>query len=338
MKGRLEHEQKKKNLIENKIIYYPSYMRDFYYSMESKTYNTIYSYVTTVCNFLDYLINKNINIEDINIFNNIPRSIINEFFRQHRYIKKRGQICEASGSHRARELYGIKKFYSFLVNEGIVETNLCSEIEVPKDNKENNIISLNSDEVAEIEKNIKYGVGSNKAKARQKRWNKRDFAIVQMGFHTGLRVSALSEINIEDISFKNKNMRVIEKGHKEKVIFLDDSTLNSVKDWLNEREQLITGYLDDGALFISNKRKRLEPPAIRSLLQKYSYNINKHVTPHKMRSTLATNLYELTGDIYAVSNTLGHSRIETTKRYTEISDNRKREITNLTNTLYEVAN
>ena len=106
-------------------------------------------------------------------------------------------------------------------------------------------------------------------------------------------------------------------------------TINYLKDWCLTREELLKGFEETEALFISNRRIRISTQAIRKLLAKYTSNIDKHITPHKMRSTFATNVYSATGDSYATANALGHTSTSSTKRYALIEDEKKREIADI---------
>ena len=334
MDGRIEHERKKKLLIENKLSEYPNYLTGFYYSMYEKTYNTKYSYVCSVIRFLNFLKNKNLNIDNGNIFINLKKSTIEEYLLSIDHKKINDKVVEISKSHQARELFAIKNFFEYLVDEEIIDNNPCNKIEIPKEKKETNIIALTPDEVAVIKKNICSGVGNKKAVSKQRKWKERDYAIIQFGLHTGCRVSAISEINIEDINFEKQLVKVTEKGRVERSILLDQSTIDAIKSWLPLREKLLNGYPKTNALFISNRRKRIEPVAINKIIKKYSYNIDKKITPHKMRSTYATNLYNITGDIYIVSNKLGHKSVNTTKRYARPSEEKDKMVTALMNNLY----
>ena len=77
------------------------------------------------------------------------------------------------------------------------------------------------------------------------------------------------------------------------------------------------------AFFIGNQKPRMSPKSIRTIVRQYTFNIDKHITPHKLRSTCATNLYDKTDDIYLVQHVLGHSSTNVTKRYTNVSENKK---------------
>ena len=144
-----------------------------------------------------------------------------------------------------------------------------------------------------------------------------------LGITTGLRVSAISNIDIDDIDFKNNVLRTIEKGGYEREIFLSDKLVDIINNWIVDRKKIL-GKIECNALFISTQKKRIGITTIRSLLTKYTYNISKHITPHKLRSTTAINLYDTTGDIFLVADVLGHHNIENTKRYTKVSNAKRK--------------
>jgi integrase/recombinase XerC len=126
----------------------------------------------------------------------------------------------------------------------------------------------------------------------------------------------------------------IEKGEEERTVFLSDKMMELLKTWLYDREQILRKCnVDCDALFISSEKQRIGITTIRDMLKKYTYNIDKHITPHKLRSTAATNLYEKTGDIYLVADVLGHHNIQNTRRYAKVSNNKRmiaaKELSNL---------
>ena len=154
----------------------------------------------------------------------------------------------------------------------------------------------------------------------------RDIAMVHLVLCTGLRAGALREINIEDLDFDNRRIRVIEKENFIKDIYIDDETIKVLQKWLKTREEYLNKReKESDALFISNVCKRISPRTFGNIIKEYSYNINKNITPHKLRSTFAMNVYDTTKDIYITSNLLGHKNVETTKRYTTVTEKRKQE-------------
>ena len=148
----------------------------------------------------------------------------------------------------------------------------------------------------------------------------------------GLRVTALSEINIDDIDFKNKRITVTEKGNITKKVSFDNKTDMYLKIWIKQREELLGDY-KERALFISNRRTRMTVRSIENVVEKYTQCIEgKHITPHKLRSTCGTNVYQQTKDIYLVSKILGHKNTSPTRRYAAVFDE------DITETINNVAN
>ena len=140
-----------------------------------------------------------------------------------------------------------------------------------------------------------------------------------LGISTGMRCGSMVEIDISDIDFINKYIKIYQKGNKQLLIPISDNIIDLIVDWLDAREMLIGDEeCDTDALFISIKRKRIGRNVIANTIKKYTQNINKNITPHKLRSTCATQLIKNTGNIYLASHILGHSNVETTKRYAAI--------------------
>jgi site-specific recombinase XerD len=191
-----------------------------------------------------------------------------------------------------------------------------------KDNPE--VTYLEEDEVALLFENIK-----NKA---NKRMLNRDLCIMKLGFATGLRVSAIVQIDIDDVDLNNNRIKVIEKGDREHFILIGENLKNQILLWLDDRKKYFN-WEATSSLFISQESKRISTRTIRDLLDKYSDGLDKHITPHMMRHTCATNLYEKTGDIYLCASQLNHKNVSTTQRYAEISKSRKAEATNILDNL-----
>ena len=112
-------------------------------------------------------------------------------------------------------------------------------------------------------------------------------------------------------------------------LFLGDDTVRMIKEWIAER-----GVIPEcDALFISNRKTRITQRTVERIILKYTSDLGKHITPHKMRSTCGTNLYEKTGNVYLVANQLGHKNIANTMRYTRISEQKKRDAANMLDSL-----
>jgi site-specific recombinase XerD len=323
MSGRIE----KDKLIEKKITYIikgqPDVITRYSKSFGNKTYNTKKSYINHAINFCNYLKNEfNLDVNSIKNIKDLNYSHIVAYMDYTSNHMPNGEYINKEAGTCAAEFYAIKHFCKYLKLCRYIDFNPCDEVEVPKDKKIHKIISLSEDEIQIIKNNINNGVGNNRAKGKQFKWKKRDLCIILLGITTGLRVSAISNIDISDIDFENKTLRTIEKGGYERTIYLSDKLIEVINEWLKDRSILLGNNICD-ALFISVQKQRIHTNTIRDLLKKYTYNIDKKITPHKLRSTAATNLYDVTGDIYLVADVLGHHNIQNTKRYAAISNSRK---------------
>ena len=325
MSGRLESDRLKEEKVERIIKDQPMIIREYANSFTNKTSSTKHVYICHVINFIKY-INDNYKI-DFNDFNSIGTLNYMHISSYINYIKTHnsdGTIHNKEDISCATIFYAIKNFCKFLLNCDILKNNPCANIEAPRDRKQHKVVSLTQEEINIIKGNIRFGVGNSRALNMQKKWRKRDMCIVMLGITTGLRVNAITNIDISDINFYEKTLITIEKGGYERTIYLSDKMISLIWDWIKDRRKII-GDTNCQALFISKHKKRLSVSSVRELIEKYSYNINKKITPHKLRSTAATRLYDKTGDIYLVADVLGHSNIQNTRRYASISDSKRRD-------------
>ena len=142
------------------------------------------------------------------------------------------------------------------------------------------------------------------------------------------RDTELEDITIDDVDLDKHCVRVTRKGGDEAIVYFSDEATEYLEKWLLQRSENKKIPKDEHALFISSQNKRLCVRSIEKLIKKYALRSVplKHITPHKLRATYATNLYEATGDIYLVAETLGHKDVKTTKdHYANMSDKRKEE-------------
>lgn len=314
MTGRQESNEKTDFKTKKKLESQPRILTDYYYGMTGKTAITKYNYISYNIPFLDYLKRNSIDINTPGSFGKVKPSDITRYMEEEiKYVYKNGKKMEAAESTRAPKFYAIRNFFDFLINEGYVEHNPCANIEPPRIQDEREVVAMDPDEIAVLKGNIPSG---------QKTYN-RDMAIVALGCTTGLRVRSITEINMGDIDFNNGSIVVREKGNKERTIYIGRNTSELLKKWISDRRKYYSDVNTD-ALFISLKRNRISVNAIENMIKKYSRGINKHITPHKMRSSCATNLYEKTGDIYIVQEVLGHKNIKNTRRYAKVTDAKRR--------------
>ena len=323
MSGRLEQDRKIEEKINSLMTTQPKLIKEYSHSFGNKTYKTKKAYISHVIAFVNYLKREyDIDVDNLSSIKSLNYSHISSYMNYIKTHTPNGSIVTKEAGSCAAEFYAIKHFCKYLMLCRYIEYNPCLDIEVPKDKKQHQIVSLTPEEIKIIQNNINHGVGSQKAKAHQNTWKSRDFCIVMLGITTGLRISALANIDINDINFEEKTLYTIEKGNFERTIFLSDKMIEIMNTWIQDRQKIL-GDVQCDALFISTHRQRIGHTTIRSLLEKYTYNIQKHITPHKLRSTTATNLYDKTGDIYLVADVLGHHNIQNTRRYAKVSNEKR---------------
>ena len=132
---------------------------------------------------------------------------------------------------------------------------------------------------------------------------------------------------MEDIDFKNNGIKITRKGGNEMVIYFGTEVEHALRRYLEVREAVIPMSGHEHALFYSTQRRRIGIQAVENLVKKYARAVTttKKITPHKLRSTYGTALYQETGDIYLVADVLGHRDVNTTKKhYAAMDDARRR--------------
>ena len=305
MNGNDYYEDKVRNKIENllKANNDKRYLRGFYNYMTNLSINTIYDYIIYIINFIDSVQKP---VEELNLDD---------------YTEYLAALTDKVTSYQITVYSALKKFSLYLKASGrnisdpmqYVNRPRFIEKEETKIKRENNYL-----EKREIKKylcDIDNGVGSRLAKARQEDWRARDKAIIVTLLNTGMRCAALYKLNVDNINMKTKKLTTIDKGRKYQEYFLSDDLLEVLSDWLIEREILLDGKEED-ALFISNRKTRMDQRSISRVVTKYASNIEgKNVTPHKLRATYGTQLYAATKDLYFVQSCMGHSNPKTTELY-----------------------
>lgn len=338
MNGRQERQEIIEMKINKKLKNKPQYLIDYSRTFGDKTIGTKNAYIDYIIDFIDYLNNElGYDINNPDCFKDIKTSTINGYseYIRYRIIKKENENgiiedirVENGESIRASKIYAIKDFFNFLYVDKYINDNPSLSASIPKVKNEIQVVALSEDEVSILKHNIENGVGSDKAKKRQSIWKNRDLAIVMIGLVTGLRVESIVEINMSDIDFHTYSINVIEKGNKARTCYIGKNTMIVLQDWIDDRNAILNGEKCN-ALFISSIKKnglhtRITTSGVRKLINKYTLNINKRITPHKLRSTCATTTYQHTGDIYLTASVLGHKNIQNTRRYAMVAESERR--------------
>jgi site-specific recombinase XerD len=167
---------------------------------------------------------------------------------------------------------------------------------------------------------------------RQKAWHKltvkRDYALISLFLGTGVRVTECVGMDIGDVDLENNAFLVTRKGGNQVVLYFPPEVAEALAEYMAEREEIETQPGHEEALFLSMQKRRITQRAVQNLVKKYAAvaaPLKPRISPHKLRSTFATNLYNKTGDIYLVADVLGHSSVDTTrKHYADMTDARRR--------------
>lgn len=226
-----------------------------------------------------------------------------------------------------RKISSLKSFYNYYYRREMIKTNPAALVKLPKLH-EKEIIRLDVDEVAMLLDEVEKGESlTDKQKAFHNKTRIRDLALLTLLLGTGIRVSECVGLDISDVDFRNGGIRIHRKGGKEVTVYFGVEVEDALKDYLDERNQMVPVEGHDNALFLSLQMKRMSVRSVENLVKKYAKIVTplKKITPHKLRSTYGTALYRETGDIYLVADVLGHADVNTTKKhYAALDDARRR--------------
>lgn len=273
------------------------YVIDFLnYLLIDKKYskNTIYSYEEELKQYLKYLENKDCLT--------ITRSDIYEFLKK----KRENNISEKSISHA---LIVIRNFYKYLEIEDLIKENPALSIELAKLPKRlPNVLSKKEiTEVLNIELNDKYDY--------------RNKAMIELMYSSGLRISELINLKVNDLNINMATIRVFGKGSKERIIPIGNYALEYLKVYLDSYRKLFLKKEND-YLFLNNRGNLMTRQAFFKIIKEIEKNMatNKEFSPHTIRHSFASHLLENGADLRSIQELLGHSNISTTQIYTHISD------------------
>lgn len=228
---------------------------------------------------------------------------------------------------KARKLASIRAFYKYFCKKEKLTNNAPSLVDLPTI-REKAIIRLEPDEVARLLDTVQNGEGlSPKQKEYHRLTQARDLAILTLFLGTGIRISELVGIDMDDINFSANEFSIIRKGGSEDILVFGKEARAALLAYMLEREAMHAKPGHEEALFLSLQKTRITVRAVENLVKKYSGIATplKKISPHKLRSTYGTALYRETGDIYLVADVLGHKDVNTTrKHYAALSEDRRR--------------
>ena len=279
-----------------------------------------------------YLSKMNVTDYKLEILDRITKEDIEEYMEYLSYYTKDGKEYTNDERGKARKLASLRSFYNYFYTSELIEKNPASLMKMPRLH-EKEIIRLDPDEVATLLDAVENGEHMTKSELKYHAKTKdRDLALLTLLLGTGIRVSECVGIDIKDIDFRNNGIKIQRKGGSEAVIYFGDEVEKALKDYLVKREEIIPESGHEDALFLSMQNKRITVRSVENLVKKYAGKVTslKKITPHKLRSTYGTTLYQETGDIYLVAYVPGHKDVNTTrKHYAAQADSRRRMAANV---------
>ncbi len=208
----------------------------------------------------------------------------------------------------ARKLACLRSFFRFLCREGFIRHDPMVGLNGPKQDKRLPIV-LNETEIAKL----------LETPPVHDLPGKRDRAILETLYSTGLRVGELVSLNVENVDFIGGSVRVVGKGRKERLAPIGDKALRAIKAYLQERGR--KNGTDSRILFQNKDQRRLSDRGVRNILDKYIQiaSLRGDVSPHSLRHSFATHLLNRGADLRAVQELLGHANLSTTQIYTHLT-------------------
>ena len=323
------YRDKTKILLQDMPDYVKSFIREIHNNTSERTQ---YEYTLDVRNILTYFaVGKELTEITLQDLENLSKEQFEEYFEYLEHYEENGKDIYNGRASIKRKLSAIRNFMDYLFQEGKIQNTDIRKIPVPKV-PESNIVHLEPDETKKLIELIKHGVGlTKKQQDYHKHQSVRDLAIAFLILASGIRVSECAELDVTDVNLEKSYAHIIRKGGDESIVYFSDEATSYLSDYMEYRKT-IKGIDDEPALFISSQKRRMSVRSIENMVTKYAKMVipNKNITPHKLRATYATQLYEATGDIYLVAENLGHKDIQTTKEhYANISDAHKEQHRNI---------
>lgn len=330
-------EQNKQNILKMRAVLetLPSFCKTFFRGIEEYTSSrTRLAYAYDIRLFFEYLhennvICKKMDIMDfpLSILDDIKRVDIEEYLQYMSLYQKDGKDISNEERGKARKLAALRSFYNYYFQNEMINTNPAALVPLPKQH-DKEIIRLEPNEVAILLDQVEDGTKLTKKELEyHKKTKLRDVALLTLLLGTGIRVSECVGLDISDVNFEVNGIKIRRKGGYEAVIYFGDEVETALLDYLEERDHIIPAEGHENALFLSLQNRRMAVRSVENLVKKYSSRVTtlKKITPHKLRSTYGTTLYQESGDIYLVADVLGHKDVNTTrKHYAAQADERRR--------------
>lgn len=320
-------EQNKHNIIRLREVLdtLPPFCKDYIRGItEYTSTRTRLAYAYDLRVFFEFLHEKNpvcskqaITEYRIELLDQIKRDDILEYLEFMSYYSKEGKEITNDERGKKRKIASLRSFYKYFFENEKISTNPASLVPVPKQH-EHDIIRLEPNEVAKLLDLVENGDKLTKKESQfHEKTKTRDLALLTLLLGTGIRVSECVGLDLNDVDFEVNGIRILRKGGKEAVVYFGEEVEMALLDYFEEREYIVPQEGHENALFLSLQNRRITVRAVENLVKKYASKVTtlKKITPHKLRSTYGTSLYQETDDIYLVADVLGHNDVNTTRKH-----------------------
>ncbi|MDA8233855.1 MAG: tyrosine recombinase XerC [Clostridia bacterium] len=274
---------------------------------------TLESYQRDLFQLVDFL-TEELAVEDKQVD---PRMINHLLVRRYLAAMQEKGLARTS---IARKLAAFRSFFKYLCREGIIEESPLRSVATPKLEKKLPRFLYQDDMLALLNApDVTTSLGL------------RDRAMLETFYASGIRISELVNLDLGQVDLGVGYLRVLGKGHKERVVPIGSYALEAIQRYLDKGRPLLAGKEPAGfnaPLFINREGKRLTARGIRYLVDKYVHkaSINQHISPHTLRHTFATHLLDAGADLRSVQELLGHVKMSTTQIYTHVTRERLKNV------------
>lgn len=312
----------------------PPFCEDYFLGIESRTSTqTRLKYAYDLRIFFDFLCKKkfkklevtDLTLRELEAVSHHDLEFFLSYLSNYRFRDKRLSCDERA---KARKLSAVRALFKYFFNNGMIEVDNSAKVATPKLH-EKEIIRLDANEVSELLHTAETGNGLTRhASGYHNKTHIRDTAILTLFLGTGIRISELVGLDNDSFNFADNSFLVTRKGGNQTILYFSDEVKYALQEYIVEKNNDPRVSEEEKAFFLSMQYKRINVRSVEILVKKYSRIASplKKITPHKLRSTYGTRLYNETGDIYIVADVLGHRDVNTTKKhYAAITEeNRKR--------------
>ncbi len=286
---------------------------EFLSTQRNASPNTIAAYNSDLLDFVEFVKRENGDGTDAA---NLDHLFLRLYLSRLSYANSKGAKLAYTKSSIGRKLAAIRSFFAWMLRTGQMDYNPAELIATPK--KELHLpFHLDIDQVVTL-------IEAPGGEENEKLSVKRDIAMLELLYSSGLRVSELTGLDICDLDICTEMVRVMGKGSKERIVPVGNSAISALKDYLAERGDVS----ENAPLFLGIKGKRINRRTVATVIKKWSSGLStfRPVSPHTLRHTFATHLLEGGGDLRSIQELLGHASLSTTQKYTHVGLDRLLEV------------